>query len=133
MNTGNSSNERIDDLLDILNNPDRLMQVIRDELDEVLENYGDERRTEILTDHLDEEDVVVTLSHQGYAKSQPLSDYRAQRRGGRGKAATRVKEEDFIDKLFVASTHDTILCFSSRGKAYWLKVYQLPQAGTGRR
>jgi len=129
--------ERIDDLLDILNNPDRLMQVIRGELDEVLENYGDERRTEILTDHLDltmedlitEEDVVVTLSHQGYAKSQPLSDYRAQRRGGRGKAATRVKEEDFIDKLFVASTHDTILCFSSRGKAYWLKVYQLPQAG----
>ena len=129
--------ERIDDLLDILNNPDRLMQVIRDELSDVLENYGDERRTEILTDHLDltmedlitEEDVVVTLSHQGYAKSQPLSDYRAQRRGGRGKAATKVKEEDFIDKLFVASTHDTILCFSSRGKAYWLKVYQLPQAG----
>ncbi len=128
---------RIDELLDILNNPDRLMQVIRDELDEVLENYGDERRTEILTDHLDltmedlitEEDVVVTLSHQGYAKSQPLSDYRAQRRGGRGKAATKVKEEDFVDKLFVASTHDTILCFSSRGKAYWLKVYQLPQAG----
>ncbi len=129
--------ERIDDLLDILNNPDRLMQVIREELQTVLEAYGDERRTEILTDHLDltledlitEEDVVVTLSHHGYAKSQPLSDYRAQRRGGRGKAATRVKEEDFIDKLFVASTHDTILCFSSRGKAYWLKVYQLPQAG----
>jgi len=129
--------ERIDDLLDILNNPDRLMRVIRSELDEVLENYGDQRRTEILTDHLDltmedlitEEDVVVTLSHQGYAKSQPLSDYRAQRRGGRGKAATKVKEEDFVDKLFIASTHDTILCFSSRGKAYWLKVYQLPQAG----
>ncbi len=129
--------ERIDDLLDILNNPGRLMQVIREELQTVLEAYGDERRTEILTDHLDltledlitEEDVVVTLSHHGYAKSQPLSDYRAQRRGGRGKAATRVKEEDFIDKLFVASTHDTILCFSSRGKAYWLKVYQLPQAG----
>jgi len=127
----------IDDLLDILNNPDRLMQVIRDELEAVLESYGDKRRTEILTDHLDltmedlitEEDVVVTLSHQGYAKSQPLSDYRAQRRGGRGKAATKVKEEDFVDKLFVASTHDIILCFSSRGKAYWLKVYQLPQAG----
>ncbi|HFD81276.1 MAG TPA: DNA gyrase subunit A, partial [Gammaproteobacteria bacterium] len=129
--------ERIDDLLDILNNPDRLMQVIRDELIEVRDRFGDERRTEILTDQLDltmedlitEEDVVVTLSHSGYAKSQPLSDYRAQRRGGRGKAATRVKEEDFIDKLFIASTHDTILCFSSRGKAYWLKVYQLPQAG----
>ncbi len=129
--------ERIDDLLDILSNPDRLMQVIRDELVAVREQFGDERRTEILVDHLDlsmedlitEEDVVVTLSHSGYAKSQPLSDYRAQRRGGRGKAATRVKEEDFIDKLFIASTHDTILCFSSRGKAYWLKVYQLPQAG----
>jgi DNA gyrase subunit A len=129
--------ERFDDLLDILNNPDRLMQVIRDELVAVREQFGDERRTEILVDHLDltmedlitEEDVVVTLSHSGYAKSQPLSDYRAQRRGGRGKAATRVKEEDFVDKLFIASTHDTILCFSSRGKAYWLKVYQLPQAG----
>jgi DNA gyrase subunit A len=129
--------ERIDELLDILNNPDRLMQVIRDELVEVLEQFGDERRTEILVDQLDlsmedlitEEDVVVTLSHAGYAKSQPLSDYRAQRRGGRGKSATKIKEEDFIDKLFIASTHDTILCFSSRGKAYWLKVYQLPQAG----
>ncbi len=129
--------ERIDDLLDILNNPDRLMRVIRDELVEVREQFGDERRTEILVDQLDltmedlitEEDVVVTLSHSGYAKSQPLSDYRAQRRGGRGKAATRMKEEDFVDKLFIASTHDTILCFSSRGKAYWLKVYQLPQAG----
>jgi len=129
--------ERIDELLEILNNPDRLMQVIRDELLEVREQFGDKRRTEILIDQLDlsmedlvtEEDVVVTLSHSGYAKSQPLSDYRAQRRGGRGKSATKVKEEDFIDKLFVASTHDTILCFSSCGKAYWLKVYQLPQAG----
>jgi DNA gyrase subunit A len=129
--------ERIDELLAILNSPDRLMQVIRDELVEIREQFGDERRTEIQVDHLDltmedlitEEDVVVTLSHSGYAKSQPLSDYRAQRRGGRGKAATRVKEEDFVDKLFIASTHDTILCFSSRGKAYWLKVYQLPQAG----
>jgi DNA gyrase subunit A len=117
------------------------MQVIRDELIEARDQFGDERRTEIIADHLDltmedlitEEDVVVTLSHSGYAKSQPLSDYRAQRRGGRGRAATRVKEEDFIDKLFVASTHDTILCFSSRGKAYWLKVYQLPQAGRAAR
>jgi DNA gyrase subunit A len=127
----------IDELLAILQNPDRLMQVIRDELQELLDQFGDERRTEILTDHLDltledlitEEDVVVTLSHAGYAKSQPLSDYRAQRRGGRGKSAAGVKEEDFIDKLFIASTHDTILCFSSRGKVYWLKVYELPQAG----
>ena len=129
--------ERIDDLLDILNNADRLMQVIRDELLQVREQYGDERRTEILIDQLDlsmedlitEEDVVVTLSHAGYAKSQPLSDYQAQRRGGRGRTAAKMRQEDFIDKLFIASTHDTILCFSSRGKAYWLKVYQLPQAG----
>jgi len=127
----------INELLAILQNPDRLMQVIRDELQELLDMFGDERRTEILTDHLDltledlitEEDVVVTLSHTGYAKSQPLTDYRAQRRGGRGKSAASVKEEDFIDKLFIASTHDTILCFSSRGKVYWLKVYELPQAG----
>ncbi|MEE9422688.1 MAG: DNA gyrase subunit A [Gammaproteobacteria bacterium] len=129
--------DRIDELLTILNNPDRLMDVIREELEEIRDQFGDERRTEINIDHLDlsmedlitEEDVVVTLSHAGYAKSQPLSDYGAQRRGGRGKTATKVKEEDFVDKLFIASTHDTILCFSSRGKVYWLKVYQLPQAG----
>ncbi|MGD8618937.1 MAG: DNA gyrase subunit A [Gammaproteobacteria bacterium] len=131
----------IDELLAILQDPERLMQVIRDELTELRDRYGDARRTKILTDHLDltledlitEEDVVVTLSHAGYAKSQPLSDYRAQRRGGRGKSAADVKEEDFIDKLFIASTHDTILCFSSRGKAYWLKVYELPQAGRAAR
>jgi DNA gyrase subunit A len=129
--------EEIDRLLEILANPDRLMAVIREELEALRDQYGDERRTEIMTDHLDlkledlitEEDVVVTLSHAGYAKSQPLSDYRAQRRGGRGKSAAGVREEDFIDKLFIASTHDTILCFSSRGKVYWLKVYELPQAG----
>ena len=129
--------DEIDKLLKILGDPDRLMEVIRGELIELRETYGDERRTEIMTDHLDlkledlitEEDVVVTLSHAGYAKSQPLSDYRAQRRGGRGKTAAGVREEDFIDKLFIASTHDTILCFSSRGKVYWLKVYELPQAG----
>jgi DNA gyrase subunit A len=133
--------EEIHKLLEILGNPDRLMSVIREELEGVREQYGDKRRTEILTDHLDltledlitEEDVVVTLSHAGYAKSQPLSDYRAQRRGGRGKSATDIREEDFIDKLFIASTHDTILCFSSRGKVYWLKVYELPQAGRGAR
>ena len=128
---------RIDELLRILNNPDRLMEVIREELTGLRDQFGDERRTEILTDHLDltledlitEEDVVVTLSYAGYAKSQPLTDYRAQRRGGRGRSAAGVREEDFIDKLFIASTHDTILCFSSRGKVYWLKVYELPQAG----
>ncbi len=133
--------DNIDELLRILSDPDRLMAVIRDELSEVREQFGDARRTEIITDHLDltledlitEEDVVVTLSHAGYAKSQPVSQYAAQRRGGRGKSATAVKEEDFIDKLFIASTHDTILCFSSRGKAYWLKVYQLPQAGRAAR
>jgi len=128
--------EKITGLIEILSDPDRLMAVIREELVEVRDEYGDERRTEILEDHLNlnledlimEEDVVVTLSHAGYAKSQPLTAYAAQRRGGKGKAATRVKQEDFIDKLFVANTHDTILCFSSRGKVYWLKVYELPQA-----
>lgn len=128
--------DRINDLLDILGSPERLMRVIRDELLAIREQYGDPRRTEIITtqqdlsleDLISEEDVVVTLSHAGYAKSQPLSMYRAQRRGGKGKAATSMKEEDVIDKLFVASTHDTILCFSSRGKVYWLKVYELPQA-----
>ena len=129
--------EKIDDLLAILNSTERLMQVIRDELTQVRDQFGDARRTEIreaeadlaLEDLITEEDVVVTLSHAGYAKAQPLSEYSAQRRGGRGKSATSVKQEDFIDKLFIASTHDTILCFSSRGKVYWLKVYQLPVAG----
>ena len=132
---------QIADLLDILGSPDRLMQVIRDELNEQKENYGDERRTEIIAsqedlsieDLITEEDVVVTLSHEGYAKAQPISTYSAQRRGGRGKAATSVKDEDFIEKLFIASTHDTILCFSSRGKAYWLKVYEVPQASRAAR
>ncbi len=132
---------KIEDLLDILANPDRLMRVIRDELTAIKEQYGDGRRTEIITTHLDlsledlitEEDVVVTLSHTGYAKAQPITEYRTQKRGGRGKAATSVKEEDFVDKLFVASTHDTILCFSSRGKVYWKKVYELPQAGRNAR
>jgi DNA gyrase subunit A len=129
--------DNIADLLAILRNPDRLMKVIRDELIQVRDQFGDARRTEILVDQLDltledlitQEDVVVTLSHAGYAKSQPLDTYRAQRRGGRGKTATTFKEEDFIDKLFIANTHDTILCFSSEGKVYWLKVYELPQAG----
>ncbi|MBL1274650.1 MAG: DNA gyrase subunit A [Ectothiorhodospiraceae bacterium] len=131
----------IADLLDILGSIERLMKVIREELEEIKEQYGDERRTEIreseadinLEDLITEEDVVVTLSHEGYAKCQPLTDYRAQRRGGRGKSATNMKDEDFIDKLFVASTHDTILCFSSQGKMYWKKVYELPQAGRAAR
>ena len=124
------------DLLEILSDPVRLMTVIREELEEVLDKFGDERRTVILDKKLDlsledlitEEDVVVTISHEGYAKSQSLDRYQAQRRGGRGKSATKVKEQDFIDKLFVANTHDTLLCFTSRGKIYWLKVYELPQA-----
>ena len=126
----------ITDLLDILSRPQRLMKVIRDELKDIQDRYGDERRTEIvqtqrdlnMEDLITEEDVVVTLSHAGYAKSHPINTYRSQRRGGRGKAATSVKDQDFIDKLFIASTHDTLLCFSSRGKVYWLKVYELPQA-----
>ena len=129
--------ERIADLLDILSNPERLMQVIRDELVVILDEYSDERRSQILQERINlsledmitEEDVVVTLSHAGYVKSVPLSIYQAQKRGGKGKSAANVKDEDFIDKLFVANTHDTILCFSSRGKLYWKKVYELPQSG----
>jgi DNA gyrase subunit A len=128
---------RIADLGDILARPERLTQVVRDGLIEIRDAYGDARRTEINREHLnlstedliEPQDVVVTLSHAGYAKCQPLSEYQTQRRGGRGKAATAVKDEDFVEKLFVAHTHDTVLCFSSRGKVYWLKVYELPQAG----
>jgi DNA gyrase subunit A len=131
----------IEELLAILSSKERLMEVIQDELIELRDQYGDARRTEIfasqedltIEDLITEEDVVVTLSHEGYAKSQPLSAYAAQRRGGKGKSATSVKDQDFIDKLFVANTHDTILCFSSRGKVYWLKVYELPQAGRNAR
>ncbi len=113
------------------------MHVIRDELVEIKSRYGDERRTEIHEHHEDlededlitPEDRVVTISHEGYAKSQPVSDYQAQRRGGKGRVATRTKEEDFVKRLFVANTHDTVMCFSNLGKVYWLKVYQLPVAG----
>ena len=127
---------RIQDFLEILTVPERLTAVIRAELLELRAQYGDARRTEILPDEqnlnledlINEEAMVVTLSHAGYVKSQPLSLYRAQKRGGRGRAATTFKEEDFVDKLFVASTHDTILCFSNYGKVYWKKVYELPQA-----
>ncbi len=131
----------VKELIHILTSPERLLEVIREELLEVREQFGDERRSEILESKLDlsledlitEEDVLVTFSHQGYAKSQPLSEYSTQRRGGRGKSATRMKDEDFIDKLFVANTHDTLLCFSSKGKAYWIKVYEMPQASRGSR
>ncbi len=133
--------EKIKEYSDILANPDLLLEVIREELVAVRDGFGDERRTEIFQDHSDltvedlipQEEVVVTLSHGGYAKAQPIDVYQAQRRGGRGRSATKVKDEDFIDNLFVANTHDTILCFSSRGKMYWLKVYQVPQASRGSR
>ncbi|HEY7642394.1 MAG TPA: DNA gyrase C-terminal beta-propeller domain-containing protein, partial [Steroidobacteraceae bacterium] len=132
---------QIRDLSDILARPERLLAVIRAELEDIKAKYADPRRTEIIQDHSDltiedlieQQDVVVTLSHGGYAKAQPVTAYQAQRRGGRGKAATAMKEEDFVDKLFVANTHDTLLCFSSTGKMYWLKVYQLPQASRGSR
>ncbi len=133
--------EKIKAFTDILADPDRLIEVIRSELAEIRENYADGRRTEIGEDHSDltledlipEEDLVVTLSYGGYAKAQGLETYQAQRRGGRGRSAAKVKGEDFIDKLFVANSHDTLLCFSSRGKAYWLKVYQVPRASRGAR
>ncbi|QIZ76615.1 DNA topoisomerase (ATP-hydrolyzing) subunit A [Ferrimonas lipolytica] len=127
---------QIAELLHILASTERLMEVIREELEEVKANFGDERKTEIsassadinMEDLITQEDVVVTLSHEGYVKYQPLSDYEAQRRGGKGKAATRMKDEDFIERLLVANTHDTILCFSSIGKVYWMRVFQLPLA-----
>lgn len=123
-------------LLEILGNPARLMQVIHDELQEIKAEFGDERRTEIidskeelsLEDLISEEDVVVTISHHGYAKTQSLDTYQAQHRGGRGKTATNVKDEDYVSHLLIANTHDTILCFSNRGRLYWLKTYQIPQA-----
>lgn len=133
--------EKIKWFLEILGSQTVLMGVIRDELTAILDQYGDERRTEItqseddlsIEDMIAEEDRVVTLSHAGYVKTQPLSDYAAQRRGGRGKSATSMKEEDFIDKLFVASSHDTILCFTNAGQVYWKKVYELPLASRGSR
>lgn len=125
----------IADLLDILAKPERVTAIIVDELNEIQKQFGDKRRSEIehntqdlsLEDLITPQDVVVTLSHTGYIKSQPLDEYRAQRRGGRGKQAAATKEDDFIDKMFVANTHDYILCFSSRGRVYWLKVYEVPQ------
>ena len=125
----------IEGLLAILASHELLLAVIKAELKEVREQFADPRRSEIISSKLDlnmedlitEEDVVVTLSHSGYVKTQPLTDYQAQRRGGKGKSATKVKDEDFIEQLKIANTHDMILCFSSKGKVYWLKTYQLPQ------
>ncbi|MBT7719966.1 MAG: DNA gyrase subunit A [Halieaceae bacterium] len=131
----------IAEYLEILSDADRLKAVIREELEEIVTEYGDERRTEItasqhdltVEDLITEEDRVVTISHGGYAKTQPLTDYQAQRRGGMGKSATAVKDEDFVEHLLIASTHATILCFSNLGKVYWLKVYQIPLAGRNSR
>ena len=128
--------EQIGELLRILNSHERLMEVIVEELEQVKEAFGDERRTEIVASRMDltiadlitEEERVVTISHGGYAKSQPLTDYQAQRRGGRGKAATGVKDEDYVEHLLVANSHATLLLFSSRGKVYWLKTYEIPEA-----
>ncbi len=127
---------QIADYLDILQNQPRLLNVVREELEKVKSEYGDARRTEIIGSQLDltvedlinVEDMVVTISQSGYAKTQPLTDYTAQRRGGTGKAAATVKDEDFVEHLLIASTHDTLLCFSSAGKVYWLKVYMIPVA-----
>ncbi|MDF2181496.1 DNA gyrase subunit A [Neptuniibacter sp. CAU 1671] len=128
--------DKIAELLKILGSRERLMEVIREELEAVLEEYGDERRTEItasrqdltIADLITEEDMVVTISHGGYAKTQPLADYQAQRRGGKGKSASSLKDEDFIEHLLVANSHDTILLFTDRGKVYWLRVFEIPQA-----
>lgn len=129
--------EAIRGLIDILENPDVLLEVIRTELRNVKEEFGDARRSEIraseedldILDLIAPEDVVVTLSHSGYAKRQPVSDYRAQRRGGRGRNAASTKDEDFIDQLWLVNTHDTLLTFTSAGRVFWLPVYQLPDAG----
>ncbi len=131
----------ISELLIILADPERLMEIIREELTVIREEYGDERRTEIIgtqedlttEDLITEQDMVVTLSNSGYAKTQPITDYQAQRRGGRGRSASAVKDEDFIEHLMVASTHDTILCFTNLGKVYWLRVFEIPVASRAAR
>ena len=126
--------EKISDLLDILSKPERVSFIISGELNEVKQQFGDKRRSEIVAnaqemsmeDLIAAEEVVVTMSHTGYIKYQPIADYRAQKRGGRGKQATAMKEDDFIDTLFIANTHDYVLCFSNKGRVYWVKVYEIP-------
>ncbi|MCC5792904.1 MAG: DNA gyrase subunit A [Legionellaceae bacterium] len=133
--------DEIGKLLEILASPERLMTVIKEELEAIKEQFNDPRRSEIMAsqedltieDLITEEDVVVTLSHQGYVKYQPLTAYQAQRRGGKGRSAANVKDEDFVDKLVITSTHDTLLCFSNHGRLYWLKAYQLPLASRASR
>jgi len=133
--------DKIVDLIDVLAKPARVTKIISQELAEVKKQYGDERKSEIVTktqelsteDLIAAEDVVVTLSHGGYMKCQPVADYRAQKRGGRGRQATSTKEDDFVEKLFIANTHDHILCFSNRGRIYWLKVYEVPQGSRASR
>ena len=133
--------EQIVDLLDILGSPARISNIINDEMADIKKQFGDKRRTEIVAngqemsmeDLITPEDVVVTLTHGGYIKAQPLADYSAQNRGGRGKQATATKDDDFIENLFIANTHDTILAFSNRGRAFWLKVYEVPQGGRASR
>src|SRR4029434_2755539 len=133
--------EQIVELLDILAKPARVTTIISAELKSIRDQFGDKRRSEIVAQGVDlsiedliaPEDMVVTLSHGGYMKAQPVAEYRAQRRGGRGKQATGTKEDDFIDRLFIANTHDYILCFSNRGRVYWLKVYNVPQGSRAAR
>ena len=133
--------ETIRGLIEILENPDVLLKVIREELEVIKAEYGDERRTEIqhsqedlnVLDLIAPEDMVVTLSHTGYVKRQPASTYRAQKRGGKGRSASALKDEDFVEQLWVVNTHDTLLTFTSTGRVYWLKVYQMPEAGPGAR
>jgi DNA gyrase subunit A len=131
----------IKDLLDILDKPARVTEIVRSELKSIRDQFGDKRRSEIIAQGIDlsledliaPEDMVVTMSHGGYMKSQPVAEYRAQRRGGRGKQATATKEDDFVDRMFMANTHDYILCFSNRGRVYWLKVYNVPQGSRSSR
>ena len=133
--------ETIRGLIEILENPDRLLQVIREELEAIKAEFGDARRTEIqhsqedlnVLDLIAPEDMVVTLSHTGYVKRQPASTYRSQRRGGKGRSASALKDEDVVEQLWVVNTHDTLLTFTSTGRVYWLKVYQIPEAGPGAR
>ncbi|MEQ1516372.1 MAG: DNA gyrase subunit A [Usitatibacteraceae bacterium] len=133
--------DKISDLLDILSKPERVSLIISTELGEVKQQFGDKRRSEIVVngqemsmeDLIAAEEVIVTMSHTGYIKYQPIADYRAQKRGGRGKQATAMKEDDFIDTLFIANTHDYVLCFSNKGRVYWVKVYEIPQGSRASR